>query len=170
MMKNSNNLNTNNNIINTNNINILENTESKSSSNQDIISHFSTPEEEINYLRRQIEEKEMAMRNMPRNVSTLEHTNSTLKEHGEKSLEQVYENNHKALNKDIIGVINSLKIKNTNKQVMELASIMQDDGVRFAMEIAKKLSKPEIEDDFHKFLINYLISGQENVFKSIDNK
>lgn len=154
--------------FNTNNINILENTESKSNSNQDIISHFSTPEEEIDYLRRQIEEKEIAMQNMPRRVTSFEHAASTIKEHSEKSIENVYENNHRVLSKDIIEVLKSVGNKNTKKQVMELASIMQDDGVRFAMEIAEKLNKPEIEDDFHKFLINYILSGQENIFKSID--
>ena len=150
------------------NINTHVSDEGKVSSLNISNTKFSSAEEEINYLRRQIEEKELAMKNMPRSVATLEHAASTIKEHSEKPIEHVYENNHRVLSKDIQEVLKSINTKNTTKQVMELASIMQDDGVRFAMEIAQKLNKPEIEDDFHKFLINYLISGQENVFKNIE--
>jgi hypothetical protein len=131
-------------------------------------SKFASPEEEINYLRRQIEEKELAMKNMPRKVSVSEHASSAIKEHAEKPFQEVYQNNTRVLGKDIQEVLKSLSNKNTTKQVMELASIMQDDGLRFAIEIAEKLNKPEIEDDFHRFLVNYLLSGQENIFKSMD--
>ncbi len=146
------------------------NIESVSDSNSEVLLKFSNPEEEIRYLRAKIEEKEKAMENMPRKTSPENHALSSLSEHKSQNISYEYDKNHKNLNHDIENILKRLVSKRTDKQIVELAGIMQDSGVRFAMEIAEKLNHPEIEDDFHRFLVNYLVSGHVEDFKNIEKK
>lgn len=127
---------------------------------------FLSPQEEIAFLRNRIIEKKKAAENMPREFKIEEHADSAIREYKESSLNKVIEDKEIYTQK-VEGIVKSLGQINTQKQVVELAGIMLDKGVKVAIDIAKKLQRPEIEDDFHRFLITYLLSGHQEEFKDL---
>lgn len=124
--------------------------------NQDKI--FNSPEEEIEYLRGKIKEKETAMINMPRFVSQESHAMSAINDHKDLPLEQFAENKEKFLS-EVDNILHQLGEKSTDKKIAQLSAIMFDRGIRFVFEVINRLKNKELEDDFHRFLIKYLLSG-----------
>ncbi len=144
---------------------------------------FNNPTEEIEYLRAKIKEKELSLQNIPNRYEVADHAKSVIREHKEnvQSAEVNPSNqNINTLNKstqslsgevlEVKNILHTLSGKDTDRQVAQLASVMLDRGVRFAIDIAEKINKPEIEDDFHKFLINYLLSDHNDKEKDISKK
>ncbi|MDQ5957367.1 MAG: hypothetical protein QG614_342 [Patescibacteria group bacterium] len=130
---------------------------------------FSSPEEEIQYLRSKIKEKEELVINMPRSIEKEEIAKSTILEHKGQNIENVAANADKH-NSEVQNVIKNLTPKNDDKQVLELADIMLQKGVRFSMDVVSSLRRPELEDNFHRFLVNYLLSGHINALKDMSKK
>jgi hypothetical protein len=95
-----------------------------------------------------------------------------LQEHGEKSMESIahttIENYAKAEVKDFLhetavlpkheteALVLKLKPEEHDKKIEELFGIMLDKGIKNALDIAAKLNSPHLEDDFHRFLVQYL--------------
>jgi hypothetical protein len=49
--------------------------------------------------------------------------------------------------------------KETDAQVRMLSQIMAEKGIKNAFKMAESMNNPEIEDDFERFVVQYLISG-----------
>ena len=130
---------------------------------------FSSAAEEIEYLRMKIREKELSMANIPRQVSLESHASSALKDHAAIPVEHVSKS-PTTHSQEVLDIMKSMGDKSDSKQVLELATIMLDRGVRFAIDVAAKLGRPELEDDFHRFLITYLVSGHKDLEKDVSKK
>lgn len=129
---------------------------------------FSSPQEEIEYLRAKIREKESVANKFTRPVSMEEHADSAILEHRQtqKSIEDA-SHGHESHVREVDRIIKSLIPKKDDKQVLELATIMLDKGVSFAMDVVERLKRPELEDNFHRFLVNYLLSGHKEIEKDV---
>lgn len=115
---------------------------------------FSTPQEEIAWLGAESQKAYIAQ------------------EHGEKSLEvvarQTVEQYAEAEAKDFLhetailpqheteSLVLKLKPEEHDKKIEELFGIMLDKGIKNALDVAAKLRNPHLEDDFHRFLVQYL--------------
>jgi hypothetical protein len=53
-------------------------------------------------------------------------------------------------------IVLRLKPENHDKQIEELFAVMLDKGLKNALDIVKKIGDPHLEDDFHRFLVQYL--------------
>ncbi len=66
--------------------------------------------------------------------------------------------------------------KSTDEQVTILAQVMVDKGIKQAIETAAKSENKALEDDFHRFLVQYLLSNQvsmnvnEKMWKALQMK
>jgi len=47
-----------------------------------------------------------------------------------------------------------------DKQIEALISVIQEKGIRNAMHVVEKMNNPHLLDDFHRFLIQFIASGQ----------
>ena len=144
---------------NINNLNTV--TEGSHTQSQNSSMHFATPAEEIEYLRGKIREKEELAKTFTRPLSVEENASSAIKDHGFTSVHNNV-NSQQKHNEEVLEIMKGLKPKQNDKQVLELASIMLDRGVRFSIDVAEKLNRPELEDDYHRFLISYLLSGHQD--------
>ena len=126
---------------------------------EDVI--FVNKDDEIKYLREQIKEKAAAAEKLPRKFTNEEHAVSALREHAEKPV-QMFTNNPDKRMQEVALKVKSITGTLEDKHVVELASIAFDRGVRFAMEVAAHTGSAEIEDNFHSFLVQYLLSGYDN--------
>lgn len=53
-------------------------------------------------------------------------------------------------------IVLRLKPENHDKKIEELFAIMLDKGIKNALDVVKKMGDPHLEDDFHRFLVQYL--------------
>ena len=53
-------------------------------------------------------------------------------------------------------IVLRLKPEPHDKKIEELFSMMLDKGIKNALDVVKKLGDPHLEDDFHRFLVQYL--------------
>ncbi len=130
---------------------------------------FLNKDDEIKFLREQIKEKAAVTENLPRKFSNEEHAASALREHVERPITHFTTDTERHMH-EVALKVQSITGLPEEKHVVELASILFDRGVRFAMEVASHTGSAEIEDNFHSFLVQYLLSGYDasdmNVSKS----
>ncbi|MEN9338434.1 MAG: hypothetical protein RI945_159, partial [Candidatus Parcubacteria bacterium] len=62
-------------------------------------------------------------------------------------------------------LLDGLKPRETDEKVSSVVAIMMDKGIHSAISLAKDLSDKEVEADFHRFLINYLLAPNEKDFE-----
>lgn len=138
------------------------NVETKSNATVELL--FNTPADEIKYLRQQIEDKTAASKNMPRQFTPEDHAASALREHADTPTQNFanIDSDRDAHLKQIATKVQSITGMPEDKHVIELASIIFEKGVRFAMDVAAQTKSPSLEDSFHAFLVQYLLSGYDN--------
>lgn len=122
---------------------------------------LSSPEEELKYLREQLaaKEKELAAGGSPESLQALAHERITHHRAapGEKVLAPAYgmqggEARELALD---------LAPKGDDETMEELRSIMETRGIKNAFAVLDRLGNPHLDDDFHRFLVQYVLSGVE---------
>jgi len=129
-----------------------------------------TPKNEIEHLRNNIIEQNIESQNSTRPLSVESVTKKVIQEHHDNVDIESIVNDRSVYLKGVEAMINSIGHKNTDGQVVELASLMLDKGVRVAMDVVEKMNTPELEDDFHRFLIKYLLSGHEDEVRDLPKK
>jgi hypothetical protein len=119
-----------------------------------------SPDEELAYLRAQVEAKEQELRSLkqeqPRAIVAheriLHHRQS-----GSEALAPGYQISDEHAQELAI----NLDPEGDDETMSELRSIMEEKGVKNAFAVLEKLNSPHLEDDFHRFLVQYLISGMQ---------
>jgi hypothetical protein len=120
---------------------------------------FSSPEEEIAYLRNLVSEKHANLENTANSVSP------------ERVILQEIENYKKASPEDILHkqalvpeffrkeIALQLAPEEHDDTMKELYSLLETKGLRNTLDIVEKINDAHITDDFHRFLIEYLREG-----------
>lgn len=113
--------------------------------------HFQTPEDEIAYLRAKVAEREQA------------HT--AVESAPTPAREQIIREEltaYKSASLDVVDHIERdiLNMSSSHEErVDELIRVMQSKGLKAALVIAEKSKNPHLEDDFHRFLVQYVGEG-----------
>ncbi len=117
-----------------------------------------TPEEELQYLRAQVEAKERELLAMKQEQPREAVVHERILHHRENApLAPEYkipeaEANTLALNLDP---------DDNDETINELRSIMEEKGIKNAFLVLEKLKNPHMEDDFHRFLVQYIKNGMQ---------
>lgn len=119
---------------------------------------FTSPEEEIEYLRNQIEKKKSESKGFENRFSEKEHAHEVVREYAMQPIEEVVSHNQIMSSGETHRLIETLKPKDTDEQILVLAQVMAHKGIRQALSSAKDFNDPYLEDDFHRFLVQYLLS------------
>ncbi len=139
---------------------------------------FKTPEEEVAFLREQLKMREAEMRNKGNGVEVK-------KEELAKNLIETYKNipTQEVLHAKAVmpadhveGIVLKLKSETHDDTTSELLGIMMEKGIKNALEVVRQMNSPHIEDDFYRFLVQYLAAYHEipglkkdtEMFKEID--
>jgi hypothetical protein len=120
---------------------------------------FSSPEEELRYLREQIAEKEQILRESGAPSNRSEITREHLAEYKEKPSEEVLTEKYSLAESEKQEIVLNLPPDDDDAKVEELLGIMQEKGIKNALSVAHALGEPHIEDDFHRFLVQYVKEG-----------
>ncbi|MBP6860005.1 MAG: type IV secretory system conjugative DNA transfer family protein [Candidatus Pacebacteria bacterium] len=122
---------------------------------------LTTPEEELAYLRAQVEEKERELagraQEAPRN--TLVH--ERILHHRREMPETVLAPSYKLPEAEVEGIALDLDPDDNDATMAELQGIMEEKGIKNALSVLEKLRNPHLDDDFHRFLVQYVVAGMQ---------
>jgi hypothetical protein len=130
-----------------------------------ISSGFSSPQEELEYLRARVAEHEKAS-DHPEGLSLGENALEThraqkraINEYATLKPEEVLSQEYAMGEYESAGVALGLEPEEHDRQVDELLAIVRDRGIKNALTVLHKLKSPHLEDDFHRVLVQYIAEG-----------
>jgi hypothetical protein len=120
---------------------------------------FSSPQEEIEYLRERIKEKERELEPQAERPVEEETISEEVKEYKKKESEEVLTPEFLIKKEEAEAIALDLDPEEHDKQIYELADILRNKGIKNTLTVVDNLKNPHIEDDFHRFLVAYLKEG-----------
>jgi len=120
---------------------------------------FETPTEEIEYLRAQIAEKERKLAELGHTVSREAVVHDELMRHKETPAHELLHDAHQLSRSEVGAIVLDLPPDDDDQVMGELLGVLQEKGVKNALTVAERLQNPHLEDDFHRFLVQYIAHG-----------
>ncbi|MCE9643922.1 type IV secretory system conjugative DNA transfer family protein [Candidatus Parcubacteria bacterium] len=119
---------------------------------------FSSLEEEVRYLRAQVAEKERVSsgESKPSRETLIK---NELSLYGKSAPESMLAPERHMSSGEAEAIVLDLAPKGTDAQIEELIVVLQEKGLLNALKIVEKAGNPLLEDDFHRFLVQYLKKG-----------
>ena len=139
---------------------------------------FKTPQEELDFLRAHIAEKEKALNEQGKEVGKEQVAQDVLSSYRKYEPEEVMHKSALIKNNEIKKFVSKLSPETHDNKMEELFNILLDKGISNTLAIISKMNNPHLDDDFHRFLVQYLnnthqIPGLKEstpLFKSLDMK
>lgn len=139
---------------------------------------FKTPEEELNFLRAHLAEKEKALIEQGQEANREKIADSIIKEYKKYEPEEVLHKSSIFKDEDKESLILRLHPEPHDNIMEELLGILLDKGISNVLSVVAKMNNPHIDDDFHRFLVQYLhethkipgLKEKTPLFKSLDMK
>ncbi|PCI19204.1 hypothetical protein COB64_04145 [Candidatus Wolfebacteria bacterium] len=136
---------------------------------------FSSPEEEVAFLRETLKQKENALVEGGQEVKKEEIARETLKEYSEIAPEQVLPKEKILTEPEQEKVVLRLAPEAHDGKMEELLGVLLTKGIKNALSVLQKINDPHLDDDFHRFLIQYIYSthdalglkGKNPLFKAL---
>lgn len=119
---------------------------------------IATPEDELAYLREQIAQKERELAVLKEHQPREQIAQERILHHraqGGATLAQEYQLTQSAAAELAL----NLDPESDDETMDELRGIMETKGIKNAFSVLEKLNSPHLEDDFHRFLVQYLLKG-----------
>ncbi len=123
------------------------------------VQKFSSPEEEIEYLRAKVVSQE---KNYIEKFGVGDRESvirEEIRKYAEANPDEVLAKGHKMLEVHQKEIVLELSPENHDRKMEELLAILAERGLRNTLDILTLLNNPHIEDDFHRFLVQYIKSG-----------
>lgn len=120
---------------------------------------FNSPEEELGYLREQVAQKERQIKERGDEVYRPNVVNETLREYKQKTPEETLTKELKLSHMHKDAIVLELQPEPHDEKIADLLGILQERGVMNALSVIEKMNNPHLEDDFHRFLVQYIKEG-----------
>lgn len=120
---------------------------------------ISSPEEELAYLRAQVEAKERELASREHVVPREHVVHERLQTHKLAESHVVLAPEYKLPDHETHALSLNLDPEDDDQTMEELRTIMQEKGIKNAFAVLEKINSPHLEDDFHRFLVQYLMAG-----------
>ena len=119
---------------------------------------FELPHEEIEFLHKNVESRERMHEARGETMNRDDVASRELSVYRAISPHDVLAEGYRMDTREIEEVV--LKLSPDHKgKVDELIAILETKGIRNALSVAEHLGNPHIEDDFHRFLVQYVLAG-----------
>ena len=115
---------------------------------------FTTPQQEIAWLGAESQRAYILQEHGEKTMEAAAH--ATVEQYAEREAKEFLHESAILPKKDIESLVLKLKPEEHDKKIEELFAIMLDKGVKNALDVTAKLRNPHLEDDFHRFLVQYL--------------
>ena len=122
---------------------------------------FKTPEEELEYLRAHIAKREEELIKIGHFENARENAaHDVVGAYKDVPAKQLVHSSHIINEKEAQGIVLALQPESHDSVMEELLGIVITKGIRNALSVAEAMGNPHIDDDFHRFLVQYLKTGQ----------
>ncbi|MFZ1988018.1 MAG: TraM recognition domain-containing protein [Minisyncoccia bacterium] len=122
---------------------------------------LTTPEEELAYLRAQVEAKEKELFALREVQPREEVVRERIVHHRNIEGEKVLASEYRLTEPEVRVLALNLDPDDNDETIEELRGILEAKGVKNALSVLEKLKNPHLEDDFHRFLVQYIAGGME---------
>lgn len=122
---------------------------------------FSTPHEELEYLRKRVAEHEKAGENAGIVPNTEKLVKAEIDLHKKKLPTDVLEKSAQMSDVEIAGFTLKLAPEEHDKKLSELMMLVKTKGVYNALSVIQKMNNPHLEDDFHRMLVALIKAGYD---------
>ncbi|MEA3399265.1 MAG: TraM recognition domain-containing protein [Patescibacteria group bacterium] len=137
---------------------------------------FKNPEEEVAFLRAHIAEKEKSLKENNQEFNKESLTQDIVQEYKQFKPKEVMVSPTKESELEKLAL--NLSPETHDNKMEELLGVLLDKGISTVLNVVGKLNNPHLDDDFHRFLVQYLhsvhkIPGLKEgtpLFKSLDMK
>jgi predicted ribonuclease YlaK len=121
--------------------------------------NFTNPEAEIAYLREKIANKELELREKKVDFKIDDVVSGEISRYRDKLSQDVLAETLALSKADIESIVLDLAPERHDKKVEELLDILNTRGIKNAMSVLADFKDPHLEDDFHRFLVQYVKKG-----------
>lgn len=125
------------------------------------VPHLRSPEEELAYLRAQVEAKEQELLSLKQDTPREHIVHEQIRHHRERPAEHVLTPEYQLPAEEAHMISLNLDPENDDETMDELRVIMEQKGIKNAFAVLEKLNSPHLEDDFHRFLVQYLLERMD---------
>lgn len=119
---------------------------------------FSSPEEEIAFLRGEIEKREKMTGGAPE-APREETIRETVKDYSHTPSSELIHPSVEIKPHEAGAIVLELAPEPHDNQIEQLIGILHKKGIRNTLSVVERMGNPHIEDDFHRFLVQYLKAG-----------
>jgi len=122
---------------------------------------FSSPEEELQYLRKVVAEKESAVITDESSENVASVAGQEVVAYKDLPAEDVLAEDFSVSADEIERVALKLAPEPHDEKMQELITLVKEKGIKNTLRFVDSLNDPHIEDDFHRFLVEYIREGHE---------
>lgn len=120
--------------------------------------NFKNPEEEIAFLREHIKSQELSKKGLGLESNKVEIAKDAIKEYRSIPVESVLPKDRLPDEKREKEIVLRLKPEPHDSKMEEILGVLISDGLKHAFSLIEKINNPHIDDDFERFLVQYLLS------------
>ena len=120
---------------------------------------FSSPQEELDYLRKEVAKHEQIMATKGERVPKEEIITSKILDYKNAKPEQVLHESYKLSDKSVEQIVLDLAPEEHDTKMEELVGVLQAHGLLNALTVIEKIKDAHLDDDFHRFLVQYIKAG-----------
>lgn len=143
-----------------------------------LVEKFSSPEEEVKFLREKLQSKEKEIADSGSRAGEAEPARDVIRDYASQKSTDVLSPGYTIPESKAEQIVLALKPEAHDKKMEELLGVLMEHGVRNALSILEKLDNPHLDDDFHRLLVQYLLSGalvpgiekDKNLLKALNMK
>ncbi|MBU6323062.1 MAG: DUF87 domain-containing protein [Patescibacteria group bacterium] len=124
---------------------------------------LASPQDELAYLRAQVAAKERELASLKGSaVATAERptiAKEAILRHANTAAHAMLAPEYHAPADEIAEIAASLEPEDDDGTIRELRGVMETRGIRNALSVLEKMHNPHVEDDFHRYLVQYVLAG-----------
>jgi TraM recognition site of TraD and TraG len=118
-----------------------------------------SPAHELAYLREQIRLKELELEGLSQNTSREDVTSQRILHHKEAASSMILAPTYAIGTEKASTIALNLDPESDDETMQELKEIMETKGIKNAFTVLENLNSPHLEDDFHRFLVQYIMQN-----------
>ena len=125
------------------------------------VQSLSSHEQELQHLRAQVEAKERQLAGLAQSKPREEVVKERIIHHLNAPIETTHAPEFRMSSIEARQLALELDPESDDETMNELRSIMETRGIRNAFSVLQTLKSPHLEDDFHRFLVAYVMAGMK---------
>src|SRR3989338_4123306 len=134
------------------------------------VPRFTSPEEEIAFLREQISNKETELRESKTDYKIDDVVKTEIQKYRDILPKEVLEETYALAQVDVESIVLNLAPERHDKKIEELLGILNEKCIKNTMSVLSQFKDPHLEDDFHRFLTQFIKHGYEAKGVNISNE